>query len=77
METVRKINKKELDSRTHSVHLLFMQNKYSVFFVNIILEDTTGRLMEIVAIDEAAAKADIMEAFVGIKEILIGGRLPA
>ena len=54
-----------------------MQNKYSVFFVNIILEDTTGRLMEIVAIDEAAAKADIMESFVGIKEILIGGRLPA
>jgi hypothetical protein len=54
-----------------------MQNKYSVFFVNIILEDTTGRQMEIVAIDEAAAKADIMETFVGIKEILIGGRLPA
>ena len=66
-----------MDTRTQCVYLLFMQNKYSVFFVNIILEDTTGRLMEIVAIDEAAAKADIMEAFVGIKEILIGGRLPA
>ena len=77
METVRKINKKELDTDTQCVYLLFMQNKYSVFFVNIILEDTTGRLMEIVAIDEAAAKADIMEAFAGIKEILIGGRLPA
>jgi len=54
-----------------------MQNKYSVFFVNIILEDTTGRQMKIVAIDEAAAKADIMETFVGVKEILIGGWLPA
>jgi hypothetical protein len=77
VEEVREISKKEFDGRTQCVYSLLMQNKYSVFFVNIILEDTTGRQMKIVAIDEAAAKADIMETFVGVKEILIGGWLPA
>jgi hypothetical protein len=49
-----------------------MKNNYSIYFANIILENNTGRTMEIVAIDEAAAMADIMEAFTGVKEIQIG-----
>jgi hypothetical protein len=49
-----------------------MKNNYSVYFANIILENNTGRTMEIVAIDEAAARADIMEVFTGVKEIQIG-----
>lgn len=45
---------------------------YNIYFANIILENNTSRRMEITAIDEAAARADIMEAFTGIEEIQIG-----
>jgi hypothetical protein len=47
-------------------------NEYKVYFANIILEDNTGRRMEVAAIDEAAARADIMEAFTGVKAIQLG-----
>jgi hypothetical protein len=47
-------------------------NAYKTYFANIILEDNTGRRMEVVAIDEAAARADIMESFAGVKEIQLG-----
>jgi len=47
---------------------------YSTYFVNIIFRNGRGKVMEIVAIDESAAKADILETYgnTGISEIQIG-----
>lgn len=48
--------------------------KYNLYFVNICFANGKGKVMEIVAIDEDAAKADIMETYgnTGINEIQIG-----
>jgi len=48
--------------------------KYNLYFVNICFTNGNGKVMEIVAIDEDAAKADIMETYgnTGISEIKIG-----
>jgi hypothetical protein len=48
--------------------------KYNLYFVNICFANGNGKVMEIVAIDEDAAKADIMETYgnTGISEIQIG-----
>ena len=48
------------------------QTKYSTYFANLILENGRGRIMEITAIDEDAARADIAEAFIVVKEIQLG-----
>ena len=48
------------------------QTKYSTYFANLILENGCGRIIEITAIDEDAARADIAEAFIGVKEIQLG-----
>ena len=49
-------------------------SKYSIYYVNICFTNGKGKVMEIVAIDEDAAKADIMETYgnTGISEIQIG-----
>ena len=48
--------------------------KYNLYFVNICFANGNGKVMEIIAIDEDAAKADIMETYgnTGISEIQIG-----
>jgi predicted dinucleotide-binding enzyme len=48
--------------------------EYSLYFVNICFTNGHGKAMQIVAIDEDAAKADIMEIYdsTGISEIQIG-----
>ena len=48
--------------------------EYSLFFANICFSNGKGKTMEIVAIDESAARSDIMESYgnEGIDEIQIG-----
>ena len=59
---------------SHRVVLRMSNTKYNLYFVNICFANGNGKLMEIVAIDEDAAKADIMETYgnTGINEIQIG-----
>ncbi len=58
--------------RTFNIHRQRPIVNTKTYFANVILADNTGRTMEVTAIDESAARADIMEAFIGVKEIQLG-----
>jgi len=45
--------------------------KYNTYFANVILINGKGKIMEIVAISEESAVADIMEAMTGVESVQI------
>lgn len=45
--------------------------KYNTYFANVILTNGKGKVMEVVAVSEEAAVADIMESMVGVETVQI------